>query len=76
MQSRPDSFFLLFYFLMSLKFVAKRATDQPVYLASKKAKNKENELEDEEKIEEVSQAKKKSEQRKKIEETERYKIYA
>ncbi|KAG1459853.1 hypothetical protein G6F46_005190 [Rhizopus delemar] len=56
---------------MSLKFVAKRATDQPVYLASKKAKNKENELEDEEKIEKVSQAKKKSEQRKKIEETER-----
>lgn len=58
---------------MSLKFVAKRATDQPVYLASKKPKNKENEMKDEEK---VNQTKKKSEQRKKIEETERYKIYA
>jgi hypothetical protein len=61
---------------MSLKFVAKRTTDQPVYLASKKSKNKENEMKDEGKIEKVNQTKKKSEQRKKIEETERYKIYA
>jgi hypothetical protein len=61
---------------MSLKFVAKRTTDQLVYLASKKSKNKENEMKDEGKIEKVNQTKKKSEQRKKIEETERYKIYA